>query len=354
MKIGILTFHRALNYGAVLQCYALQMYLKMLGHEVRVIDYRQAFIEKTYKPFSVVKLLNIVVRLHFGEAVNYLRRYPARKSKQQKFRQFSERYLDLTSPCTEAQIPDDFDLYVHGSDQIWNEKLTGGLDKIYLGEYPVKAQAKKITYAASMKVQLPDEQAKAIFTASLGNFQALSVREQELISLLQPFYSQGTIVPVVDPTLLAPRSLWEPFIRLREGVPTERYVALYRVGLQPLAPRQAEEVARGINAKIVEINTLAPDPAQFVSLIYHAECVVSDSFHATVFALLFGKDFYTAASDPGRDVRLTNLLGNFGLESRLLYACTTYTPVIYADEATPIERLRHASETYLKSLLLDE
>lgn len=351
MKIGILTFHRALNYGAALQCYALQEYLKMLGHEVRVIDYRQAFIEKTYRPFSVVKLLNILVRLRLPKALDYLRRYPARKSRQQKFRLFSERYLDLTPPCTAAQIPGDFDLYIHGSDQIWSEKLTGGLDRIFLGDYPVNARAKKITYAASMEQRPLNDRENMLFTACLAKFRAVSVREKELIPILQPFYRQGPIIPVVDPTLLAPRSLWEPFLKSGNSVSAQKYVALYRVGQKPLALKQAQEVARRIKAEIVEINTLEPDPAQFVSLICHAECVVSDSFHATVFALLFGKNFYTAAAGTGSDVRLTNLLGNLGLDERLLHACTPYTPIDYSGIETRIERIRHDSVSYLKPFL---
>lgn len=353
MRIGIITFNRALNYGAVLQCFALQEYLKMQGHEVRVVDYRQKFIEKTYKPFSVRKLLDILIRLRFSRAVKYLKSYPARKSRQRKFNRFAERFLALTPACAASNIPQDFDLYIHGSDQIWSERLTGGLDKVYLGEYPAAAGAKKIAYAASLEQRPLKEREITLFDSLLANFHAVSVREKELIPMLQPFYRKDRIAVVVDPTILAPPTLWKPFLQNINSIPVQKYIALYRVGSGSLALQQAECIARQTGATIVNINDRAPEPAEFVSLIHAAHCVVSDSFHATVFSVLLRKDFYTAAAGTGRDVRLTNLLEALELQERLLHACTAYTPVDYTGIEARIERIRESSVAFLNRFLKD-
>lgn len=116
MKIGILTFHRAHNYGAVLQCYALQQRLKMAGYDVSVIDYRQPAIERAYKCFDVLYLLKNV--FHLKKVYTYLKEFGNRKQTSVVFEDFSSLFTK-TEACSASSLPQNFDAYIIGSDQLW-------------------------------------------------------------------------------------------------------------------------------------------------------------------------------------------------------------------------------------------
>ena len=132
MKVGIITFHRAWNYGAVLQCYALQQAIKDLGHDVMVIDYRQPAIEKCYQAFSLKGSIKALLKPGKYSEQGFLYRNRIRK----EFTEFRDRFFDLTAPCTQSSIPDDFDVYIIGSDQLWVPNWTGGyFDEVYFGNF---------------------------------------------------------------------------------------------------------------------------------------------------------------------------------------------------------------------------
>lgn len=147
MRIGILTFHRAHNYGAVLQCYALQEVLKSMGHEVLVIDYRQPFIEAIYSPFNFHRLKGLL--LHPRGIYRYVRSISQRLRKRRIYTAFQNKHLRLTKP-RQKNIPEDFERYVIGSDQLWGLHCLGGIaDDVYLGNFKHKSQSKIMGYAIS-------------------------------------------------------------------------------------------------------------------------------------------------------------------------------------------------------------
>ena len=154
MKIGIITVHRAYNYGSVLQCYALQEYLKRVGHDVWVIDYRQKWTEATYKPFSLYYIWQFVKRKDIHTIIGYWRERKTRcqnlRQAKQMFSSFTKRF-HLTKPCC-RKIPSDFDIYLIGSDQLWSFQCVGGKDKIYIGDFKHPANSRVIGYAISAGV----------------------------------------------------------------------------------------------------------------------------------------------------------------------------------------------------------
>ncbi len=319
MKIGILTFHRALNYGAVLQAYALQEYLCKQGADARIIDYRQPFIESQYDCFSIRRCLSKNPVRCFYRIIREILNINNRIGKKKLFREFIRKYLRVTSKvCHEEDIPKDMDVYLHGSDQIWNSKLTGGYDLIYFGKYQTN-HGLKASYAASMENREYIGSEGKTISEGLACLDSISVREKGLIKLLEP-YTGKQIVQVVDPTLLTNRTTWDAIVSpIKEE---EEYLFMYVVGIQNIQKVKSvtSEVAHRLGVKtIIDCKGKKLSPDGFVSYVKNAKFVITDSFHATVFSVLYHRDFYTIASNSGSDLRFTSLLESIGLENRVVY-----------------------------------
>lgn len=347
MKVGILTFHRANNYGAVLQCYALQTYLESLGMDVEVIDYLQPAIEKSYNTLNLDLLSEKIS--HPLDFLRYIKNIPIRRIRNSKFDKFRKGTLHL-SPVFTGKGLLDYDIIFHGSDQIWNPKLTGGrLDDIYLGFYRQKEHGKKITYAVSFEDKHISEDEAAIYKAGIKNFDAISLREPSLGKILSPL-TYKKINFVVDPTLLLSRSNYD---RIAEDVyEKENYVLVYTVGPASLALKIAYRIASERNLKVINITHKNITPNSFVGYFKHASFVVAVSFHGTIFSLLYNKNFYTVATGMTSDVRYYDLLNELRLNSR----CVTCMPdkitdVNYASFNTNLEEYLSASKEFIRQNL---
>ena len=227
MRIGILTFHCAHNYGAVLQCYAMQEFLRSKGHDVEVINYRPNYLLNPYKTFNVNRFLSKKpIRILKGLIIEFLL-FPVRLKRFFGFEKFINGRLSLSEKVTRSSISPNYDIYIVGSDQIWNPKITQGFDSVYFADFPFLKSAKKyISYAASMEAKaLSDEQA-AFFKKNLSNFDSLSVREDALKQILQPLTCKP-ISQVLDPVLMAPPQIWDRFSSDKKDV--EKYVVVYQV-----------------------------------------------------------------------------------------------------------------------------
>lgn len=318
MKIGILTFHRAHNYGAVLQTFALQEYLRSKGADVEIIDYRQPYIESIYQCFSFKRCLSKKTFLCLKKIINEFRLYHKRKRRKRHFENFCMKYLHLSDKVafSKNEIPMDLDIYMHGSDQIWNSKLLGGYDLVYFGGYQTKPMALKASYAASFEDKKINDKGKIAFKKGLSYLDYISVREEKLINRIKSFTNKD-IFSVVDPTLLASADIWEPLLHKKH---LERYVLTYVVGAKNNINVQnyARSISNHLGLPVLSINEQSPSPEDFVSYIRDADFIISDSFHATVFSILFEKDFFTIASGTSSDVRFTGLLKDLSLDDRII------------------------------------
>ena len=227
MRIGILTFHCAHNYGAVLQCYALQETLKGMGHNVEIIDYRPEYL---IKPYDVINFKRISSPTILGQLKKCLLEtvvLPKRLKRHKAFSRFINHKLNLSERVVEDKIPIKYDVYVMGSDQIWNPKITKGFDAVYFGDFTyAKENRKYIAYAASMAVIELDEPSKCYLSNALSNFNAISVRERQLVPLLQPLL-KNKIDVVLDPTLLVNPEIWENIARSSHI--KGKYVLVYQI-----------------------------------------------------------------------------------------------------------------------------
>lgn len=183
MKIGIITFQRADNFGASMQCWALQTFLQEQGHDVKILDYRCKAIELVY---SILSLHIFFSRRNvFKSIATYwfnLHNYSEMRQKHDKYKKFRAHYLHLTRSFT--RIKDDWGMeaYVAGSDQIWNLSLLHGFNDYYFLNFPISNHALKISYAASSEnAAFPAfESYRSIVSQSLNAFNSISVRELKM------------------------------------------------------------------------------------------------------------------------------------------------------------------------------
>lgn len=321
MKIGIITVHRAYNYGSVLQCYALQEYLKSLGHDTWVIDYRQQWTEAVYSVFSMHYIWHFIKLRDFRAIIDYVRKYKQRKTviNQQKniFQTFTERF-NLTKPCT-RRVPKDFDIYLIGSDQLWTHQCVGGEDKFYLGKFKHPKGSKIIGYSLSSSTtslhKFGGERLKSI----IANFDKLSVREHgnsELIKALT-----GVSLPItIDPTLLVNVDFWESMVN--HSWKDKNFIAIYQarpvVGDADYLKHKALELSESLNCEVIDLRTMQYSVEDFISIIKYAKYVLTTSYHAAVFSVLMETPCYAIKLNDGFDVRYVDLLTELGLESELV------------------------------------
>lgn len=362
MKIGILTFHRALNYGAVLQCYALCDTLKNMGHDVEVLDYRPSYLEKSRKGFSKRNYAKLSIRKKFISLIKWALFYGKRHKASRAFDRFLFRYLRF-SPVLKStiDIPDYYDFIIFGSDQVWSPRICEGFDPFYWGQFE-KRGTRFVTYAASLGD--PNELSPADWqkiSNYLENFDAISVREAQLKKEIEQRL-QVPVSVVPDPTLLANREIFEKIAR---KPPIDKYVLLFTLEEDDSACQFAERVAKERGCQVVRISLLgylrhkdknviiasALSPEEFLGYFRYADFIVTISFHGTAFSVIFRKDFYTLHSKG--ESRSRNLLQSVSLEERLVKASdvTRISPVDYSNTSLYLSQLVKKGRDFLETTI---
>ena len=359
MKIGILTFHRAHNYGAVLQCYALQEILRRRGHDVRVIDYRQPWIEEFYKLLSVRMLRDSGgMSGAFAYLKKNAKKFLLAPCRSMNFRKFRDGYLHMTAPC-DAAIPQDFDCYVIGSDQLWSLHCLGGkTDLVYMGKFDRSVGSLVIGYAisADMKSVQAIESDLKEWT---DGFDKLSMREAEVADKVSQITGRHCDV-CLDPTLLTDADIWNPV--LDEKWKNRNYVLVYEVRWEKrnkgLLRRKAEELAAKIGGgcEVIDLSAVRYSVRDFVSLFKYARYVLTTSFHGTVFSILFETPFYAFPLWNGYDLRYVELLSSLGAQDRLVGHDIAIEPVTmdFAPVKLRLEERRADSFLFIDKALSDE
>ena len=311
MKIGLLTFHRAHNYGAVLQCYALQEVLKGMGHEVEVIDYRQPAIEAAYDSWHLRWFLNKFIKV--WKMHSYLLQLYKESKLRKIFQDFLNGYLNVQHTCTFSDIPDCYDYYVIGSDQLFNLEITHGLDPVYSGKFEKSNRPKMIGYAISSNQESIKLIGQNEWDKIFKRFCAISFREKALADLL--FHLYGKKVDVcIDPTLLTDRKVWEKVTSKHRIV--NDCIVLYEVrcneGEEHTLTHKAYHLAKQLNTEVVNLSKKEYTVEEWILYIKHAKCIITSSFHASAFALIFNRPLYSFILNDGKDSRYVDLLNSVG------------------------------------------
>ena len=349
MKIGILTFHRAHNYGAVLQCYALQEVLKGMGHDVEVIDYRQSAIDRAYNSWRIRWFINKFVKI--WKMYDYLHLLYEEGKRRYKFGVFLKNYLNVQHPCTSVDIPNNYDYYIIGSDQLFNLEITNGLDPVYSGDSIIGNGPKLIGYAISSNQESIRKIGQDNWNSIFNNFTSISFREKALADLLFKLYGKEVDV-CFDPTLLTDINIWKN-IKINKDIEKD-CIVLYQVrwneGEEDTLEEKAYQLAKQMNSKVINLSNRDYGVEEWVLYIKYAKCVITSSFHASVFALIFNRPLYSFVLNDGRDSRYVDLLNSVGASDCLkdLHDSISELPEMDFDTINKkLQYLRQDSLTYL-------
>ena len=355
MKVGIITFHRANNFGAVLQCYALQEKLKALGYDVSVIDYRQPFTEISYSPYrpDIVKRGLTAPRLLGGYL---LKAFPVLFKRATKYNRFRSRFLNCTKPVRNAaEMPQDFDVYLIGSDQMWSLHTTNDIiEPIFFGEFPRPNGSRLEGYAISSNIKALHDIGETYLTESAKRFERLSFRERVVRDEVERMTGMHGDV-VLDPTLLLNYDDWNHL--MTKPLVKEPYLLTYFLSQDCENDDFRSKVkafAEKNGLKMVDVFEIAYSPIDFLSAIKYASVVFAASFHATAFSVLFRKNFYSFRTSDGRDIRYINILDAVQMSDRLISIddldSLRLTDANYSDTERLLDSLRADSIRYLQSL----
>ena len=361
MKIKIITCHDVYNVGASLQAYALSKYLRQQGHDVKNIDYKPVYLQH-YRLSGVSNpLYDKPILREVYQILKFPGRVKERFGKRKKaFDDFSNNYLSVTDKRyttieeLQLEIPE-ADLYIAGSDQIWNPLFCNGKDPAFFLQFAPE-NSRKISYAASFAVDSLSEEDKKRMKSWLCCFDAISVREKSGVTLLHEMGLEG--VQVCDPVFLIQRSAWEMFAIDSAYTP---YLMVYDFDNNSIVQQTAKKIAEKRKLKIVSVFPWKEadyvceniGPREFLGLVCNADVIISNSFHATAFSLIFHKEFYVVNRKEKINTRMRDLLDDFGLEDHLVSSMAEVEKARDAEWNQIDERIMYMSESS-KSFLKKE
>ena len=336
MKIGIVTWYKAYNYGTVLQAYSLMMYLRTQGYECDIVD-----VSKLVETTSLVDLIWAARRIMY----RILQKGKEQKEDifcytreaEQKFDEFFPQAYTGVKVCNNsnvAQIDKAFDCFITGSDQIWNpDAMKSG----YLLKF-ASMDKRKVAYSSSFGVSELPKWMLGFYRKYLGRFDTLYLREKTGCDIVRN--QLGLKIPcdnVLDPTLLPDATTWDRWLNAFAPASSENiepYCVYYFVGRKETYKESIRRIARETGLKVIALpfypyecdageEKKIAGPVEFITTIRNASLVCTDSFHATCFTLLYERPLYVLKrfsdnSSKSQNSRLADLLGLVGLKHRII------------------------------------
>ncbi len=306
MKIGILTFHDGINFGAFLQVFSLKQYLTELGHDVKVIHYKK-------------------YEFLFREYVHFIKKNYTFKKNISQILKFNKefKHLNLTKYYNKigSNFKEDFDVVFFGSDEIWNINSAAlSMDTTYFGK-GLPNSVKLVSYAPSFGSTQPNDNKLEQVKDLIENYSAVSVRDynsQEIVSNLLD--KKATLVP--DPTFLINHYDWIKYPDF-----DKKYVIVYASIISEEDIKRVKEYAKqkgltlislGINYKWADKSVIDINPFEWMGWLKNAQYVFTSMFHGTIFSIILNKDF-TVFMDPYRLNKFSYLIDFLGLEDRIFH-----------------------------------
>lgn len=368
MKIALLTFHTAANYGAALQAYALQKYLKDKGFDCEYINYVNESRRHEYD--MMFHIIDCIKKGKLTSAVAYCLGSPFMTLRKRRFNRFYRNNLKATETVYQtsqeaAILNGKYDYFVVGSDQVWNP-ICNGDDAAFLLDF-VKDGKRRVSYSSSFGIADVDAAHEEIYRRNLSQFKALAVRESIGQVIIQKLTGR-TAELVLDPVLLLTAEQWRSIMPRQSK--KERFIFSYTNqdsqtrdffatgypmdGLKHYVLSRYTKPGDFISRQVRVKYCMAPE--EFVRVVNDAELVVTASFHCLALSIVLNKPFVAIMTgDKGKDERHMSLLRALGLEHRVLSSAMTAsdikTPIDYQEVNRRIEALRKSSTEYLLNTL---
>lgn len=346
MKAGILTFYKADSFGAVLQAYALQQAIGRMGVDCEFVDIQMPKRKVTVQQPAAAS----------PAAAIFARRLQAAGEKRSAlFEQFRRQYMHISRPYQPTEdIAADYDLFVAGSDQIWNLQIPDADSQYFL---PFARPEQRCSYAASFGGDPIPEKAREWVAAELKKFRALSVRESSGVDRIRELTDREASV-CLDPTLLLDKQDWESLL---DEEPAGEWVTLFLLKYDEdlVAIARAEAERRNLPLRIITAAFMpklgmeawvSTDVKQWLSAIRGAECVFTNSFHGLVFSMIFERPFRVkrlGGELASRNGRIEELLDFLQLSDGLEQLVRPDYKVVW----DKMSERRAASLAYLKGLV---
>ena len=369
MRVAVMTWFRYYNYGTALQVSALCEFLRKKGHSVDVIDYMPQ--RKGESNIHSYRLLDYVKSKTSEKRKTVFEKPYEREERTNLFLEYLDSRISLSKKAgnlSELQsLNKDYDAFVCGSDQIWAPSI---FDPHYFLDF-VYDENKMIAYAPSIGLpEIKDSYVREAMRKLIGRFHHLSVREEKGAELVEELI--GNRPPAVtDPSLLLTADEWIEYAGLRAKESDRKCVLVYMLGNEEKHWQQIYRLAEEKNLEVVVVPTFESDvtrvgcytspvgPREFLELIAGAEYVCTDSYHGTIFSLIFEKPFsvferFGKSDAINQNSRIYNLLEKTGLRDRLIGFRKEYQDCGNIDFARVRELLKAEtakSETYLSDAL---
>lgn len=378
-RVGIITIHHSPNYGACLQSYALYKYIEQQGAYCEIMDVHRpvhedyvyerkysSYRNNQFKPTIQIKkaLKNAIKRILGRETI--VKQFTSPIS-EERFKQFNSfiKYSKIYNRLSDLKKnPPIYDLYISGSDQLWNPAQPYCLEPYFLTFVP--EGKKKISFATSIGLTELTQQEKADFKRWLCIYDAVSVREKQAKALLSTFVERE-VEQVADPTFLLDTTYWNEIAVFPNN--EKKYILLFLLSrnqeILDYAVRLSQEselqliVLKNADLKSNDRKYIVYNdcgPREFIGYLGQASMVITDSFHCTVFSLLMGaQNFYTHINVAAkRGSRITDLLATFELNDHLLptdfsktYQELTKIPINREKVVETIEKERTNARAFL-------
>ena len=335
IKAGILTFHWADDYGAMLQAYGLKTALMSMGIDADVIPYAPyKFIGRyfllPYEPYEGYG--GKFSKKSFGRGKSRLR-YNIRHifsflKRRMIMKEFRKRYVCSLRPIRKAGNVrlDRYDVLVVGSDQVWNPALTVGFDGLYMGSQ--KGDRRLISYAASFGGSRLDDRYSDAFGEYLNNYDAISMREKSAVSYVKEHTKKG-VYTVLDPTLLLEKDKWEKIMRCpgKKG-----YILIYDTSVNENLQKYAHDLSLRTGKKVIRLSSVfmktamkqegfdfdpVAGPSEFLGYFNNADFIVTNSFHGTCISIVFNRPM-AVFGYKDRSARMIDFLDSIGLKERFV------------------------------------
>ena len=359
MNIGILTFYNTINYGALLQGYALNKKINQLGENCEIVRYECEAITKKEQPMELKNIKNI------KDLIKFITLKSSEERKLSKFKEFSNKNIkysrNLYNKKNVNDLCDDYDLFVVGSDQVWNLNITDG-DYTYFLDFE-RNNKKKNSYAASFGYENVPKNYEEKSKQYLNEFNNITVREQSGSNIIKQLNNKE--VPVVlDPTMLLTAEEWNEISDF--NYKEEKYILLYFIHNKKETFKFARELSKKTGLKLVYIS-ISPKPAfgmdnirdaspeEFLGLVKNAEYIITGSFHGTVFSINFNKQFFFEIdkNKGNYNTRIKNLVELLDLEDRAIQDnnCNIENIIDYDSVNVKLNRLRDESINHLSNII---